>query len=464
MTDEALSNLLHEDRRFPPPDDIAANANVTAETYAEAEADFDGFWAEQAERLSWQTKPTQVLDWSNPPFAKWFADGSLNAAYNCLDRHVEAGNGDRVAFYFEGEPGDTRAITYAELAKEVKQAANALIELGVKAGDRVAIYLPMIPEAVVAMLACARIGAPHTVVFGGFSADALSSRIIDCGVEIVITADGGFRRGAQSPLKSAVDEALKSCPDVRNVLVIQRTKQEAPMTEGRDLWWHEFVGKQSEEHTCEYFPAEHPLYVMYTSGSTGKPKGILHTTGGYLVGVSYTHWAAFDLKPETDIFWTAADIGWVTGHSYLVYGPLVNGATSVMYEGTPDTPHKGRWWEIIEKYRVSILYCAPTAIRTFMKWGSDIPETFDLSSLRILGSVGEPINPEAYIWYRHYIGGDRTPVVDTWWQTETGMHMISPMPGVTAGKPGAAMRAVPGVQVEVVNDEAEPVPNGSGGY
>jgi acetyl-CoA synthetase len=464
VTDEALSNLLHENRRFPPPDDIAANANVTAETYAEAEADFDGFWAEQAERLSWQTKPTQVLDWSNPPFAKWFADGSLNAAYNCLDRHVEAGNGDRVAFYFEGEPGDTRAITYAELAKEVKQAANALIELGVKAGDRVAIYLPMIPEAVVAMLACARIGAPHTVVFGGFSADALSSRIIDCGVEIVITADGGFRRGAQSPLKSAVDEALKSCPDVRNVLVIQRTKQEAPMTEGRDLWWHEFVGKQSAEHTCEYFPAEHPLYVMYTSGSTGKPKGILHTTGGYLVGVSYTHWAAFDLKPETDIFWTAADIGWVTGHSYLVYGPLVNGATSVMYEGTPDTPHKGRWWEIIEKYRVSILYCAPTAIRTFMKWGSDIPETFDLSSLRILGSVGEPINPEAYIWYRHYIGGDRTPVVDTWWQTETGMHMISPMPGVTAGKPGAAMRAVPGVQVEVVNDEAEPVPNGSGGY
>jgi acetyl-CoA synthetase len=464
VTDEALSNLLHEDRRFPPPDDLAANANVTAETYAEAEADFEGFWAEQAERLSWQTKPTQVLDWSNPPFAKWFADGSLNAAYNCLDRHVEAGNGDRVAFYFEGEPGDTRAITYAELAKEVKQAANALIELGVKAGDRVAIYLPMIPEAVVAMLACARIGAPHTVVFGGFSADALSSRIIDCGVEIVITADGGFRRGAQSPLKSAVDEALESCPDVRNVLVIQRTMQEVPMTEGRDLWWDEFVGKQSEEHTCEYFPAEHPLYVMYTSGSTGKPKGILHTTGGYLVGVSYTHWAAFDLKPETDIFWTAADIGWVTGHSYLVYGPLVNGATSVMYEGTPDTPHKGRWWEIIEKYRVSILYCAPTAIRTFMKWGADVPEAFDLSSLRILGSVGEPINPEAYVWYRHYIGGDRTPVVDTWWQTETGMQMISPMPGVTVGKPGAAMKAVPGVEVDVVDDEARSVPHGHGGY
>ena len=296
MTDNALDNLLHEDRRFEPPADLAANANVTAETYAEAEADFEDFWAKQAKRLSWQTEPTEILDWSNPPFAKWFADGTLNATYNCLDRHVEAGNGDRVAFYFEGEPGDTREITYGQLASEVKQAANALIELGVKAGDRVAIYLPMIPEAVVAMLACARIGAPHTVVFGGFSADALSSRIIDCGVEIVITADGGYRRGAQSSLKPAVDEALKSCPDVRNVLVIQRTKQDTPMTEGRDLWWHEFVAKQSDDHVCEYFPAEHPLYVMYTSGSTGKPKGILHTTGGYLVGVSYTHWASFDLK------------------------------------------------------------------------------------------------------------------------------------------------------------------------
>jgi acetyl-CoA synthetase len=464
VTDDALDNLLHEDRRFPPPADLAANANVTADTYAEAKADFDGFWAKQAKRLSWQTEPTQVLDWSDPPFAKWFADGTLNAAYNCLDRHVEAGNGDRVAFYFEGEPGDTQVITYAELTRQVKQAANALIELGVKTGDRVAIYLPMIPEAVVAMLACARIGAPHTVVFGGFSSDALYSRVIDCGVQVVITADGGYRRGKASTLKPAVDEALKYGCDVRKVLVVQRTKQDVPMEEGRDLWWHEFVGKQSDEHECESFPAEHPLYVMYTSGSTGKPKGILHTTGGYLVGVAYTHWAAFDLKPETDIFWTAADIGWVTGHSYLVYGPLANGTTSVMYEGTPDTPHKGRWWEIIEKYRVSILYCAPTAIRTFMKWGSDVPEAFDLSSLRILGTVGEPINPEAYVWYRHYIGGDRTPVVDTWWQTETGMQMISPMPGVTVGKPGAAMRAVPGVEVEVVNDEAEPVPNGHGGY
>ena len=461
---EALSNLLHEDRRFPRPADLAASANVTAATYAEAEADLEAFWGEQAKRITWDTKPTEVLDWSNPPFAKWFADGTLNAAYNCLARHVEAGNGDRVAYYFEGEPGDTRVITYAELTTEVKKAANALLELGVEAGDRVAIYLPMIPEAVVAILACARIGAPHTVVFGGFSADALASRIEDCGVEVVITADGGYRRGKPSGLKPAVDEALTKCPSVHHVLVIKRTGQDTPMTEGRDLWWDEFVGQQSAEHTAEAFPAEHPLYIMYTSGSTGKPKGILHTTGGYLVGVTYTQWATFDLKPETDIFWTAADIGWVTGHSYLVYGPLANGTTSVMYEGTPDTPHKGRWWEIIEKYRVSILYCAPTAIRTFMKWGADIPEQFDMSSLRVLGSVGEPINPEAYVWYRTNIGGDRVPVVDTWWQTETGMHMISPMPGVTSGKPGAAMTPVPGVSVDVVNDEAESVPNGSGGY
>jgi acetyl-CoA synthetase len=464
VSDDALSNMLHEERRFAPPPDLAAQANVTAATYAAADADLEGFWREQARRLSWQTEPTQVLDWSNPPFATWYADGTLNAAYNCLDRHVEAGRGDRVAFHFEGEPGDTRTITYADLAAEVRQAANALVELGVQAGDRVAIYLPMIPEAVTAMLACARIGAPHTVVFGGFSADALASRIQDCGVEVVITADGGFRRGSPSALKPAVDAALESCPDVRHVLVIRRTGQDTPMTAERDLWWHEFVGGQSPEHELEFFPAEHPLYIMYTSGSTGKPKGILHTTGGYLVGTAYTHWASFDLKPETDVFWTAADIGWVTGHSYLVYGPLANGATSVMYEGTPDTPHKGRWWELIEKYRVTILYCAPTAIRTFMKWGAEVPAQFDLSSLRILGSVGEPINPEAYVWYRHHIGGDRTPVVDTWWQTETGMHMISPMPGVTEGKPGAAMRAVPGVRVEVVNDEAQPVENGSGGY
>ncbi|WP_152361164.1 acetate--CoA ligase [Microlunatus speluncae] len=463
-TNEGLANLLHEDRRFPPPDELAAAANVTAETYAEAEADGEAFWAKQAQRISWGTEPTEVLDWSNAPFAKWFADGTLNAAYNCCDRHVEAGLGDRVAFHFEGEPGDTRTITYAELTTEVKKAANALLELGVKAGDRVALYLPMIPETVFAMLACARIGAPHTVVFGGFSADALSSRIQDCGVEVVITADGGYRRGAPSALKPAVDEALKACPDVRSVVVIKRTGQETAMAEGRDVWWDDIVGKQSEDHTAEAFPAEHPLYIMYTSGSTGKPKGILHTTGGYLVGCAYTQWATFDLKPETDVYWTAADIGWVTGHSYIVYGPLANGTTSILYEGTPDTPHKGRWWDIVEKYKATILYCAPTAIRTFMKWGAEIPEKADLSSLRILGSVGEPINPEAYVWYRHYIGGDRTPVVDTWWQTETGMHMISPMPGVTSGKPGAAMRAIPGVGVDVVNDEGISVGDGEGGY
>ena len=464
MSDETLSNLMHEDRTFPPPADLAAAANITEETYAQAAADYEGFWAEQAKRLSWGTEPTEVLDWSNPPFAKWYADGTLNAAYNCLDRHVENGLGDRVAFHFEGEPGDTRSITYAELTAEVCKAANALTKLGVESGDRVAIYLPMILETVVAMLACARIGAVHTVIFGGFSADALSTRIKDCGVELVITADGGYRRGAPSALKPAVDEALKSCPEVSTVLVVKRTGQETAMTEGRDQWWEDVVSVESDQHTPEMFPAEHPLYVMYTSGSTGKPKGILHTTGGYLVGCAYTQWAAFDLKADTDVYWTAADIGWVTGHSYIVYGPLANGTTSLMYEGTPDTPHKGRWWELIEKYKVSILYCAPTAIRTFMKWGAEIPEKFDLSSLRVLGSVGEPINPEAYVWYRHHIGGDRTPVVDTWWQTETGMQMISPMPGVTAAKPGAAMRAVPGVEVEVVNDEGKPVGNGEGGY
>ncbi|TDT29888.1 acetate--CoA ligase [Naumannella halotolerans] len=448
---------------FPPPEELARNANVTEATYAQAEVDDLAFWAEQAKRISWSKEPTEVLDWSNAPFAKWFADGELNAAYNMVDRHVEAGHGDRVAFHFEGEPGDARAITYAELKDEVSQLANALVELGVQAGDRVAIYMPMIPEAVIAMVACARLGAPHVVVFGGFSADALVNRINDCGCEIVITADGGYRRGKPSALKPAVDKALLQCPQVRNVIVAKRTGQDTEMVQGRDLWWDDFVATQSTEHTPESFPAEQPLYVMYSSGSTGKPKGILHTTGGYLVGTAYTHWATFDLKPETDVFWTAADIGWVTGHSYLVYAPLLNGATSVLYEGTPDTPHKGRWWEIIDKYRVTILYCAPTAIRTFMKWGSEIPERYDLSSLRILGSVGEPINPEAYLWYRKHIGHDDTPVVDTWWQTETGMHLISPMPGVATGKPGAAMRALPGVSVEVVDDEGKVLGKGESG-
>jgi acetyl-CoA synthetase len=462
-SDATLSNLLKENRRFEPPQELAEAANVKADTYEAAKADRLAFWAEQAERLTWATKWDTVLDWQ-APFAKWFVGGTLNAAYNCVDRHVEAGKGDKVALHWEGEPGDTRTITYADLLRDVCKAANALTELGVGKGDRVAIYMAMIPETVVTMLACARLGAVHTVVFGGFSADALRSRIQDCDAKLVVTQDGGYRRGAPSALKPAVDEALKDAPSVEKVLVVRRTEQDVDWTEGRDVWWHDLVDRQSDQHTAEPHDSEHPLYVMYTSGTTAKPKGILHTTGGYLTGVAYTHHAVFDLKPDTDIYWTAADIGWVTGHSYIVYGPLANGATSVMYEGTPDTPHRGRWWEIVQKYKVTVLYCAPTAIRTFMKWGEEEPARFDLSSLRLLGSVGEPINPEAWIWYRKNIGGNRTPVVDTWWQTETGAIMISPLPGVTAAKPGAAMKALPGVSAEVVDDAGKPVPNGGGGY
>lgn len=467
VSNESLANLLKEERRFAPPADLAANANVTAAAYEQAAADRLGFWAEQAERLSWETAPTQTLDWSNAPFAKWFADGKLNVAYNCVDRHVENGLGDRVAIHFEGEPGDTRAITYAELQREVSKTANALTELGVRSGDRVAVYMPMIPEAVIAMLACARLGAPHSVVFGGFSADALATRINDADARVVITADGGYRRGKPSALKPAVDEALTrpGTENVRSVLVVRRTGQEdVAWHEGRDVWWHEIVERQSDRHTPEAFEAEHPLFILYTSGTTGKPKGILHTTGGYLTQVSYTHHAVFDLKPETDVFWCTADVGWVTGHSYITYGPLSNGATQVLYEGTPDTPHQGRWWEIVQKYGVTILYTAPTAIRACMKWGDDIPAKFDLSSLRVLGSVGEPINPEAWMWYRKHIGADATPIVDTWWQTETGAMMLSPLPGVTATKPGSAQVALPGIAATVVDDEAREVPDGAGGY
>ncbi|WP_327225401.1 acetate--CoA ligase [Streptomyces platensis] len=467
MSNESLANLLKEERRFPPPADLAANANVTAAAYEQAAADRLGFWAEQAERLSWETAPTQTLDWSNAPFAKWFADGKLNVAYNCVDRHVENGLGDRVAIHFEGEPGDTRAITYAELQREVSKAAHALTELGVRSGDRVAIYLPMIPEAVIAMLACARLGAPHSVVFGGFSADALATRINDADARVVITADGGYRRGKPSALKPAVDAALTKpgTENVRSVLVVRRTGQEdVDWHEGRDVWWHEIVDRQSDQHTPEAFDAEHPLFILYTSGTTGKPKGILHTTGGYLTQVSYTHHAVFDLKPETDVFWCTADVGWVTGHSYITYGPLSNGATEVLYEGTPDSPHQGRWWEIVQKYGVTVLYTAPTAIRACMKWGDDIPAKFDLSSLRVLGSVGEPINPEAWMWYRKHIGADKTPIVDTWWQTETGGMMLSPLPGVTTTKPGSAQVALPGIAATVVDDDAREVPDGAGGY
>ncbi|WP_432833913.1 acetate--CoA ligase [Dactylosporangium sp. CA-092794] len=461
---ETLENLLNETRQFPPPADFAAAANLTEGAYAEARADRLAFWEQQAHRLSWAKEWDQVLDWSNPPFAKWFVGGQLNVAYNCLDRHIEAGRGAKVAIHFEGEPGDTRTITYADLHRLVCQAANALTDLGVTAGDRVAIYLPMIPEAAVAMLACARIGATHSVVFGGFSADALGGRIDDASAKLVITADGGFRRGKPSGLKSIVDEAVAKTPSVQKVLVVRRTGQDVEWDAERDLWWHETVETASPEHAAQAFDAEHPLFILYTSGTTAKPKGILHTTGGYLTQASFTHHAVFDLKPDTDVYWCTADIGWVTGHSYIVYGPLSNGATQVMYEGTPDTPHRGRFWEIVQKYQVTILYTAPTAIRTFMKWGDDIPAGFDLSSLRLLGSVGEPINPEAWMWYREHIGGDRCPIVDTWWQTETGAIMISPLPGVTATKPGSAMRPLPGISADVVDDQGESVPNGGGGY
>ncbi|GAA4239407.1 acetate--CoA ligase [Actinomadura meridiana] len=463
QSQETLSNLLQETRRFSPPAELAASANVKAEAYEQASEDTLGFWAEQADRLSWTKRWDDVLDWSNPPFAKWFVGGELNVAYNCVDRHVEAGRGATVAFHWEGEPGDSRTITYADLQREVNQAANALLELGVRKGDRVAIYLPMIPELPISMLACARIGATHSVVFGGFSAEALRTRIDDAQARLVITADGGFRRGKPSDLKGIVDEAVAQTPTIEHVVVVRRTGE--PVAENdRDLWWHDVVGRQSDQHTAEPMDAEHPLYILYTSGTTGKPKGILHTTGGYLTQCAYTHWAVFDLKPETDVYWCSADIGWVTGHSYIVYGPLANGSTSVIYEGTPDTPNKGRWWDIIQKYKVSIFYTAPTAIRTFMKWGDDIPAQYDLSSLRVLGSVGEPINPEAYVWYREKIGASRTPVVDTWWQTETGAIMISPLPGVTDAKPGAAMRPLPGIAADVVDDQGQSVPNGGGGF
>ena len=460
---ETLSNLLHEERRFPPPASFAAAANVTADVYEEAAADRLGFWATQAGRLTWAAPWSEVLDWSGAPVSRWFVGGRLNVAYNCVDRHVEDGHGDQVAYHWEGEPGDTRSITYAELQELVGRAANALIELGVRAGDRVAIYMPMIPETVVAMLACARLGAPHTVVFGGFSATALSDRILDCDARVVITADGGYRRGVVSALKPAVDEALERCPDVRSVLVVRRGGNEVAWTEGRDVWWHDLVDRQSASHTAEAFDAEHPLFVMYTSGTTGKPKGILHTSGGYLTQAAYTHHAVFDLKPDDDLYWCGADIGWITGHSYIVYGPLANRATSFLYEGTPNTPTEHRWWEMIERYRITILYTAPTTIRTFMKWGPEVPGAHDLSSLRLLGSVGEPINPEAWMWYRSVIGGDRCPVVDTWWQTETGAIMISPLPGVTVTKPGSAMTALPGVGADVVDQDGVPVPNGGGG-
>jgi acetyl-CoA synthetase len=464
MASDMLENLLREERRFPPSPEFAAQAVAQPELYEEAAEDRLQFWNHQARLLNWATPWSQTLDWAEAPFARWFVGGTLNVAYNCVDRHVEAGHGDRVAFHFEGEPGDTRTITYAELRAEVCRAANALLALGVEAGDRVAIYMPMIPETAIAMLACARIGAPHSVVFGGFSAEALRSRIEDAQAKVVVTADGGYRRGAPAALKPAVDEAVAASPSVEKVLVVRRTGQDVAWDDTRDVWWHDVVAAAPDQHEPPSFDSEHPLFILYTSGTTGKPKGILHTSGGYLTQVAYTHRNVFDLHPESDVYWCTADVGWVTGHSYIVYGPLANGATQVMYEGTPDTPHRGRWWELVQKYGVTILYTAPTAIRTFMKWGEETPAQFDLSTLRVLGSVGEPINPEAWIWYRRVIGGDRAPVVDTWWQTETGAIMISPLPGVTAAKPGSAQTPLPGIAADVVDDEAHPVPDGGGGY
>ena len=464
MTEPTIEDYLHENRLFPPSAEFKANALTSDDSlYREADADYEAFWARQArELLTWNSDFTTTLEWELP-FAKWFVGGSLNVSENCLDRHVANGIGDRVAYYWEGEPGDTRTITYADLLEEVQKFANVLKGLGLKKGDRVAIYMPMIPELPVAMLACTRIGVAHSVIFGGFSPDSIIDRVQDGECKVIITADGGYRRGAASLLKPNVDDAVGSCPSVTDVVVVQRTNSDVTMVEGRDHWYHDLMGTASADCPAEPMDSEQLLYLLYTSGTTAKPKGIMHTTGGYLTQVAFTYKYVFDLKPETDIYWCSADIGWVTGHSYIVYGPLVNGATSVLYEGTPDTPGKDRMWDIIERYGVTQLYTAPTAIRTFMKWGEQEPQKHDLSSLRLLGSVGESINPEAWMWYHEHIGASRCPIVDTWWQTETGGQMISPLPGVTTLKPGSACMALPGIGVEVVDEEGHTIEHG-GGY
>ncbi len=465
MTEPTIGVYEVEDRRFPPPPAFAAEALTNDRSlYDEAEADYEAFWARQArELLNWDTDFTKVLDWQLP-FAKWFEDGKLNVSANCLDRHVDAGLGDKVAYHWEGEPGDTRSITYAELLTEVKKFSNVLKGLGVEKGDRVAIYMPMILELPVAMLACARIGAAHSVIFGGFSADAILDRCVDAEAKVIVTADAGYRRGAPALLKVTVDAALEAgAPSVTNVVVVDRCGTKPAMVEGRDLWWHDVMAEASDDCPAEPMDAEQLLYLLYTSGTTAKPKGIMHTSGGYLTQVAFSHKYTFDLRPETDVYWCAADIGWVTGHSYIVYGPLTNGCTSVMYEGTPDTPDKDRLWDIIERYGVTQLYTAPTAIRMFMKWGAQEPAKHDLSTLRVMGTVGEPINPEAWMWYHEHIGGEQTPIVDTWWQTETGGHMIAPLPGVTTTKPGSACQPIPGIFTELVDDAGQTVEVG-GGY
>jgi len=461
---DALEALLQEGRTFPPPDGFRRNAlDTDASVYDEAERDWQGFWASQALALDWSQEWQTILEW-DLPFAKWFVGGKLNVAYNCLDRHVDAGHGEQIAFYWEGEPGDTRTVSYRELLDETCRVANALRSFGVNKGDRVAIYMGMVPETVATMLACARIGAPHSVVFGGFSAQSLKDRINDAQATVLVTADGSWRRGAVVALKDIADEALAETPSIERVLVLRRTRNEISMQDQRDVWWHDSVPGQAAECPCEEMDSEDLLYLLYTSGTTGKPKGIMHTTGGYLTQCAYTHKHVFDLHPDTDVYWCTADVGWVTGHSYIVYGPLANRTTSVLYEGTPDFPDKSRLWSIVEKYKVTTFYTAPTAIRTFMKWGDEFPARHDLSSIRLMGTVGEPINPEAWVWYYQVIGGARCPVVDTWWQTETGAIMISALPGATTLKPGSATFPLPGIEAGIVDDAGAPVGIPGGGY
>src|SRR5213082_2148612 len=459
-----IDTLLLEERRYPPPEDFASQANATADIY---EQGFEQFWEREGrERVTWFEPFTQLYEWKLP-YAKWYIGGKLNVCFNCVDRHVEQGLGDKTAYFWEGEPeGETRAIDYAQLRRDVVRFANALRKLGVQKGTPVGIYMGMVPELPIAMLACARLGAPHTVVFGGFSADSLSGRLNDMGCEVLITQDEGWRRGKQVPLKKTSDEALQDSSSVKNAVVLRRTGGDVAMQKGRDHWWHELCADVSDDAAscpCEQMDSEDLLYLLYTSGTTAKPKGIVHTTAGYLIGVATTHHYIFDVKPDS-VYWCAADVGWVTGHSYIVYGPLCNGTTGVMYEGVPNFPDPGRWWQIVERYKVDILYTAPTAIRSHMKWGPEHAEQQDLSSLRLLGTVGEPINPEAWVWYREHIGGDRTPVVDTWWQTETGMILITPLPGVTTLKPGSATKPFPGVEAGVYDEGGNEVEPGGGGY